>query len=173
VKEQVLDERTGKNVWKVVPRMENDKRPAADDSRTQGAALQDCLFEYLHKGLPQVVRGDRKVSVGPDRLEPEEYALEQEKAKAALKQIRDDERNAEAREQVRLAARALDREKADLVQQQAAQRQQQALLDERQKDLDKQASVLISAKRATGRQVEPELDEIGRAAKKRRQETRG
>lgn len=50
----------------------------------QGSALQDAWFEHLHEHVGEkyeVERGKRKMTRGPDRLEPEDYALAQEEKK--------------------------------------------------------------------------------------------
>ena len=54
-----------------------------DSSYFQGQALQDLWFEHLRDemGLDWAERGERKLGRDPDRLEPEEYKLQQERAK--------------------------------------------------------------------------------------------
>ena len=54
-----------------------------DGSYFQGRALQDLWFQHLRDevGLDWAVRGERKIGRDPDRLEPEEYKLRQERAK--------------------------------------------------------------------------------------------
>lgn len=50
----------------------------------QGSALQDAWFEHLQENVGEkydVERGMRKMTRGPDRLEPEDYALVQEEKK--------------------------------------------------------------------------------------------
>lgn len=63
----------------------------------QGIALQDAWFEHLkvHVGEKyDVERGKRKMTRGPDRLDPEDYALEQEEKKLraeVLRQLADED----------------------------------------------------------------------------------
>lgn len=142
---------------------EAKRRFGREDRRAQGSALQDALFEHLRDKLrvPGVMPPERKAATAKDRLEPEAYALAQDREKDALKRLRDEEANEEAREQVRLASRALEREKQAL-------REQQAALDEKQRDLDKQTAILLSAKKATGQPVSPDLKHLGTQAKGRR-----
>jgi putative cell wall-binding protein len=104
---------------------------------------------------------ERKAATAKDRLEPEAYALAQDRERDALKRIRDEEMTEEARQQVRLANRALQREKEAL----RLQREEQ---EQRQRDLDKQASIILSAKNATGQPVSPDLEHLGTQAKGRR-----
>ena len=54
-----------------------------DSSYFQGRALQDLWFEHLRgaMGLDWAVRGERKIGRDPDRLEPEEYKLRQDRRK--------------------------------------------------------------------------------------------
>jgi len=111
--------------------------------------------------VPGVMPPERKKATAKDRLEPEAYALAQDREKDALKRLRDEEANEEAREQVRLASRGLEREKQAL-------REQQAALDEKQRDLDKQAAILLSEKKATGQPISPDLEHLGTQAKGRR-----
>lgn len=142
---------------------EAKRRFGREDRRAQGSALQDALFEHLRDKLriPGVMPPERKAATAKDRLEPEAYALAQDREKDALKRLRDEEVNEEAREQVRLASRALERERQAL-------REQQAALDEKQKDLDKQTAILLSAKKATGQPISPDLKHLGTQAKGRR-----
>lgn len=80
-----------------------------DSSWYQGRALQDAFYEHLRDRmqLDWVIRGERKVSRDPDRLEVEAYKAEQERKK---QRAAEQELNAlEARlEPLRAAAEALD-----------------------------------------------------------------
>jgi hypothetical protein len=142
---------------------EAKRRFGREDRRAQGSALQDALFEHLRDKLrvPGVMPPERKAATAKDRLEPEAYALAQDRERDALKRIRDEEMTEEARQQVRLANRALQREKEAL----RLQREEQ---EQRQRDLDKQASIILSAKNATGQPVSPDLEHLGTQAKGRR-----
>lgn len=142
---------------------EAKRRFGREDRRAQGSALQDALFEYLRDKLrvPGVMPPERKAATAKDRLEPEAYALAQDRERDALKRLRADEIAEEARQQVRLANRALQREKEAL----RLQREQQEQL---QRDLDKQTVILLSAKKATGQPISPDLERLGTSAKERR-----
>lgn len=142
---------------------EAKRRFGREDRRAQGSALQDALFEHLRDKLrvPGVKPPERKATTAKDRLEPEAYALAQDRERDALKRLRDEEVNEEAREQVRLASRGLERERQAL-------REQQAALDEKQRDLDKQTAILLSAKKTTGQPISPDLEHLGTQAKGRR-----
>jgi len=54
-----------------------------DSAHFQGQVLQDEWFEHLRDvvGLDWVLRGEKKVGRDPDRLETEEYKLQQEREK--------------------------------------------------------------------------------------------
>ena len=86
-----------------------------DSSYFQGRALQDRWFEHLRDavGLDWAVRGERKVGRDPDRLEPEEYKLAQERAKLERQREADIaeamERNRIIERSGRLATDARDR----------------------------------------------------------------
>lgn len=142
---------------------EAKRRFGREDRRAQGSALQDALFEHLRDKLrvPGVMPPERKAATVKDRLEPEAYALAQDRERDALKRIRDEEMTEDARQQVRLANRALEREKEAL----RSQREQQ---EQWQRDLDKQAAVILSAKKAAGQPISPDLERLGTAAKQRR-----
>lgn len=158
VKQKVFDEKAGKEVWKVFPRTKDDTRPAADDSRTQGAALQDCLYEYLRKGLPDVVRGQKKASVAPDWVQPEALGLAKDRERFELEKMAKEEENREERKRVVLADRALERKRAEI----------EETAREKDRELNKKAAIILSAQRASGKQTDPELEKMVAAAKKRR-----
>ena len=70
-----------------------------DSSWFQGQLFQDLVFEHLHKdmNLSWVQRGNKKKTVGPDRLSPELYKLGQEQQEAE-RQIAQQLEEAEQRE---------------------------------------------------------------------------
>jgi len=61
---------------------EAEKRFNRQDRRAQGSALQDAWFEYMRDEMGlDVLPPQRKKATAKDRVEPEEYALAQERAK--------------------------------------------------------------------------------------------
>ena len=112
-----------------------------DSSYFQGRALQDLWFEHLRgeMGLDWAVRGERKVGRDPDRLEPEEYKLVQERKKLD-RQREADVADAIRRNQIiersgKLATDARDRMMAKV-------REAEALSQARVADLDEEAGAL-------------------------------
>ena len=124
-----------------------------EDRRAQGSALQDALFEYLRDDIqiPGIMPPERKKTTAKDRLEPEAYALEQEQGKVALQRIRTEEEAEDSRQQVRLASRALEREKADL-------QERERLLLEKERNLEKASRILIAAKLKEGQPISKDLE---------------
>lgn len=78
------DKDTGKLVWKPVLDASGDPVMVDSDSAYyQGQALQDLFFEHLRDrmGLDWVQRGQKKIGREPDRLDVEEYKLQQDRKK--------------------------------------------------------------------------------------------
>lgn len=63
------------------------RRSGKDDRRAQGTALQDALFEHLRDRMriSGVMPPERKKTTTRDRLEPEAYAITQEKSQVQRK----------------------------------------------------------------------------------------
>jgi len=78
----------GRTAWRAsvskYTKAEAKRRFGRDDQRAQGSALQDAWFEYLRDevGL-DVCPPDRKKATARDRVEPEVYALKQDKARVS------------------------------------------------------------------------------------------
>ena len=132
-----------------------------DNSYFQGRALQDLWFHHLRDemNLDWVQRGEKKLGRDPDRLEPEEYKLKQERAKLD-RQRKADEAIARERNQIiehsgKLALEARDRIMATTREQEARSAARVASLDEQAERLEKGAEglqeALYTAQDAKGR----------------------
>jgi len=85
------DPATGKAIWEpVFDENDNPVMVWQDSSFFVGRVMQDEWFEHLRDdvGLDWAKRGKQKVSRDPDRLEPEEYGLEQDRK--ALEVLREE-----------------------------------------------------------------------------------
>ena len=161
VKEKTVSTKTGKPINLVSLREAGDKRQAANDKHTQGAALQDSLYEYLRDYIPNIVRGERKASSKPDRLEPEVFGLKKDRERHALKQMRTEKELADRAETVLLAEKAAeDKEK-----------RAQAILDEalaKEAKVAKDAAVLSVVREKMVLPPDKEIDKIAADGKARR-----
>lgn len=148
---------------------EAKRRFGKDDRRAQGSALQDSLFEHLRDKLrvPGVMPPERKATTAKDRVEPEVYALHRQQEKDALKRLRDAEETEDGRNQVRLAAKALDREREALRLQQEALRLEQAALAAKIQGVNREAAILIAAKLSNGEQISQDLEWVEEQVKDR------
>jgi hypothetical protein len=82
--EEKLNKKT--NTWE--PQLNSDGTPKMvwqDSAYFQGQVLQDLWFEHLRDvaGLDWVVRGEKKIGRDADRVEAEEYGLQQDREKLA------------------------------------------------------------------------------------------
>lgn len=130
----------------------SDKMIWKDSAYFQGQVLQDEWFEHLRDvvGLDWVMRGEKKVGRDPDRLEPEEYGLQQDRAK--LDQQREAD-IAEAIERTQIIERAgkLATDARDRIG--AKSREQDERSKTRVADLDKRADELE-------RRIEQHIEEV-------------
>jgi len=136
---QFNEDGTDKMIWK-------------DSAYFQGQVLQDEWFEHLRDvvGLDWVLRGEKKLGRDPDRLEPEEYGLQQDREK--LDQQREAD-IAEAIERTRIIERAgkLATDARDRIG--AKSREQEERSKTRVADLDKRADELE-------RRIEQHVEEV-------------
>ena len=94
---------------------------------------------------------DCKCRTTKNRLEPEGYALEQEQGKMALQRIRTEAEAEDSRQQVKLASRALEREKTEL-------QERERLLLEKERNLERASRVLVAAKLKEGQPISKDLE---------------
>jgi hypothetical protein len=168
VKQPATCPKTGKRITQIVPREKDDKRPPADDKRTQGVALQDCLYEYLSKGLPEIVRGQRKAPIGPDQVSPEVYGLKKDQERHAFRKLKEEQVIEDKKQQIILADRALQSERRAFEEERAQLAQQARLVAFDAAQNKKDALVISAARKATQHKPIIELERI----KKRPQEGR-
>lgn len=98
---QKQEEKYNKKTKEWEPQFKADGSPKMvwqDSAYFQGQVLQDDWFEHLRDvvGLDWVLRGEKKVGRDPDRLEPEEYKLKQERKKLEQDKLRLKEEQAKA-----------------------------------------------------------------------------
>lgn len=127
-----------------------------DDPRSQGRALQAAWYEYLRDELNLdgwVKPPEPKKSRTKDRLEPEEYKLQQEKQKAEAEALM----MTAAAEQDAAKIRAKGRQ--EVIWALEAVKKRSDAVEAREKAVERDAAIVAAARRSIG-QPAPEIDVI-------------
>ena len=141
---------------------EAKRRYGRQDRRAQGSALQDALFEHLRDKLkvPGVMPPVRKATTAKDRVEPEVFALRKNEAalkkqqeEHSLQEISDANELAEGRKAIILATRAVEARKKAVAE-------EEERLAKARAQLSRETNILVAARLAEGRPVDPELLEL-------------
>lgn len=142
------------------------QRYGNDDRRSQGSALQDAFHEYLcdEMGL-EALPPKRKKTTAADRVEPEVYALRQEKASHSQQVATDRRKLTEGRKSVRLS---LEKSEASIKEQRAEIKRQRKELEEDARQIYKDAAVLSVVRERMNEPEEPAIEDIRKRRKPQR-----
>jgi len=154
------------------PRLDkNGQQLRADDPRSQGRALQAAWFEYMRDEMGlDVLPPQRKKSTAKDRVEPEEYALAQERAKQRDQKFSQDKMFLDQHRAIKAQKQALKDDRAALEADRAKLDKERAAAEVLSKDAQMALAVARKATEGLGKpEAAQALGERQTALRRRRE----